>query len=93
MFSEKEKDIVSDFYSMLDDIAKKELRLSWDKGYVIAKFDTCFDDFDDDNEDDEFTSFAFKVIKVEGEVPLEITCDMYFLINYHNFPKKIEVVS
>ena len=93
MFSEREKGIIMDFYRKLDDIENKELRLSWDTGFVIAKFDTCFEDFDDDNEDDEFTSFIFEVVRKEGEVPLEISSANLFIVNYHNFPKKIDVLS
>ena len=91
MFSENEKNIVSNFYSRLDEIEDKELQLFWEQGYAIAQFDTCFEDFDDDNEEDEYTSFAFKVISVEGDVPIEISSAGYFLVNYHNFPNKIEV--
>jgi hypothetical protein len=55
-------------------------------------FDTCFDDFSDDNEADEFTSFAFEVYNVVGAPPIELSEDNYCIINYHNFPKKIEIV-
>ena len=92
MFSEKERDIAAGFYHILNDIYNKELRLSWETGYVIAKFDTCFDDFDDDNEEDEFTSFIFELVRKEGDVPLYITTANLFIVNYHNFPKKIEVL-
>ncbi len=91
MFSENEKDIVSTFYSSLDEIEDKELQLFWETGSVTALFDTCFDDFADDNEEDEYTSFVFKVVNVKGRVPIEISSAGYFIVNYHNFPQKIEV--
>ncbi len=91
MFSDKEKNIVSSFYNKLDEIENKELLLSWKTGYAIALFDTCFEDFADDNEEDEYTSFVFKVVSVEGNVPIEISSAGYFIVNYHNFPQKIEV--
>ena len=52
MFSENEKNIVLNFYSRLDEIEDKELQLFWKTGCVTALFDTCFEDFADDNEED-----------------------------------------
>ena len=91
MFSENEKDIISDFYRRLDEIEDRKLQLFWKTGCVTVLFDTCFEDFADDNEEDEYTSFVFKVISVEGNVPIEISSAGYFIVNYHNFPNKIEV--
>lgn len=91
MFSENEKDIILDFYRRLDEIEDRKLQLFWETGCVTALFDTCFEDFADDNEEDEYTSFVFKVISVEGNVPIEISSAGYFIVNYHNFPNKIEV--
>ena len=91
MFSENEKDIISDFYRRLDEIEDRKLQLFWKTGCVTALFDTCFEDCADDNEEDEYTSFVFKVISIEGNVPIEISSAGYFIVNYHNFPKKIEV--
>ena len=50
-----------------------------------------FEYFADDNEEDEYISFVFKVVNVEGNVPIEISSAVYFIVNYHNFPQKIEV--
>ena len=43
----------------------------------------------DENGYEEFWSFVFKVIRADASVPIEITEDDYFLINYRNFPKEI----
>lgn len=93
MFHEKEKNVVADFYSTLDTLGKKKLRLSWQNGYAIAKFDTCFDDFSDEDETDEYTSFVFEIVRSAGEIPIEISSAGYTIINYHNFPSKIEILE
>ncbi len=93
MFSEKEKEIVAEFYSTIDSLGAKKLRLSWQNGYAIAKFDTCFDDFAEEDETDEYTSFVFEIVDSKGEIPIEISSAGYTLINYHNFPIKIEVLE
>ncbi|MCM1194640.1 MAG: hypothetical protein NC332_01760 [Firmicutes bacterium] len=92
MFSEKEKSIVQILYNQIDNIYNKKIKLSWDTGYIIAEFDTCFDDFADNDENDEFTSFVFHVIRVEGTLPIIISEDNYCTINYHNFPKYITLM-
>ena len=90
MLSIKEANIVKDLYSRLDEISNREIKLIWTTGEIIAVFDTCFDDFNEDDESDEFTSFVFKVNIVKGVVPINISEDNYCIINYHNFPTKIE---
>lgn len=90
MLSIKEANIVKDLYSRLDEISNREIKLIWTTGEIIAVFDTCFDDFNEDDESDEFTSFVFKVNIVKGVVPVNISEDNYCIINYHNFPTKIE---
>lgn len=90
MLSKKEGKIVGELYSRLDEIFNKEIKLIWKTGKMIAVFDTCFDDFSEDDEFDEFTSFVFKVSNISGTVPVEISEDDYCIINYHNFPIKIE---
>ena len=90
MLSIKEANIVKDLYSRLDEISNREIKLIWTTGEIIAVFDTCFDDFNEDDESDEFTSFVFKVNIVKGVVPVNISENNYCIINYHNFPTKIE---
>ena len=55
MLSIKEANIVKDLYSRLDEISNREIKLIWTTGEIIAVFDTCFDDFNEDDESDEFT--------------------------------------
>ena len=89
-FSKNEKIIIEALYKNLSSIAEEDiLTLVWDKGQIKAKFDTCFDDIDEENEVDEFTSFVFKKIELTGTPPVEITEADFFIINYHNFPKEI----
>ena len=90
MLSIKEANIVKDLYSRLDEISNREIKLIWTTCEIIAVFDTCFYDFNEDDESDEFTSFVFKVNIVKGVVPINISEDNYCIINYHNFPTKIE---
>lgn len=89
MFSENEKEIIGNFYSNLNEYVGRKVKLSWNSGFIIAEYDTCFDDFADDNESDEFTSFVFKVLSKNGIVPVEISEDNYCIVNYHNFPNEI----
>jgi hypothetical protein len=92
VFSKNEKPIVENFYNHLGVYENKHLKLSWGNDYIEAMFDTCFDDFSDDDETDEFTSFVFEVYKVVGTPPIELSEANFCIINYHNFPKKIEIV-
>lgn len=89
-FSNNERCIIEKFYKNLSKITGKDkLTLIWDECQILANFDTCFDDFDDDNENDEFTSFVFKKLEQKGISPIEITSEGLFIINYHNFPHEI----
>ncbi len=90
--SDVEKNIVTAFYQELDKLSgNEELILKWETGKVLCKFITCFDDFDDENEDDEFTSFVFRCDNLEGQPPIEFGDDNEFVINYHNFPIEITI--
>ena len=89
-FSKKEQPIIEGFYNKLSKISVNELvTLVWESGTIQAAFDTCFDDFDENNQNDEYISFAFKALKVDDNPPVEITENKYFIINYHNFPNAI----
>ena len=89
-FSQSEQSVIEIFYKNLTNITEEDvLTLVWNEGQVQARFDTCFDDFDEENEEDEFTSFIFKKIGLTGSPPVEITDADLFIINYHNFPKDI----
>jgi len=93
-FSEKERPIIRTFYGNMDEYAKKPMFLRWKDGsMVIANFDTCFDDdndleLDDENYED-FTSFVFKALWVKDNPPVYITEDLFFLVDYRNFPDEI----
>ena len=65
------------------------MTLVWNEGQIQAKFDTCFDDFNEENEEDEFTSFVLEKLAIKGNPPVEITGANLFIINYHNFPTEI----
>lgn len=89
-FTLNEKSIIEKFYKSLSEIGENDtLDLVWETGTINAIFDTCFDDFDENNENDEFTSFVFKGKKLEGKIPVDIGEDYLFIVNYHNFPKEI----
>lgn len=97
-FSKKEQSIIEKFYKKLSNITEKDvLELKWKTGTVKAVFDTCFDDFDEKNESDEYTSFLFKGLSFDGVPPVQIVDEKMFIINYHNFPDSIwlagEVIS
>ena len=89
-FSKNEQLIIETFYKRLSSLTEEDvLTLIWDEGQIKAKFDTCFDDFNEKNDKDEFTSFVLKKIALTGAPPVEITETGLFIINYHNFPKDI----
>ena len=89
-FSKNEQSIIETFYKNLSRITEEDiLTLVWSEGQIQAKFDTCFDDFNEENEEDEFTSFVLKKLEAKGKPPIEITEANLFIINYHNFPKDI----
>lgn len=88
-FSKNEQSIIETFYKNLSKITEEDiLTLVWMEGQIQAKFDTCFDDFNEDNEEDEFTSFVLKKLELKGKSPIEITEANLFIINYHNFPNR-----
>ena len=87
----KEKSTISQFIQNLDTYENETMTLIWNDGSKItASFDTCFEDESDCNTDDEnyeeFISFAFTVLDYEGNPPVYITEDDCFLVSYHNFP-------
>ena len=89
-FSEKEQAIIESFYKNISNLSKDDiLTIIWENGEVKARFDTCFDDFDEVDENDEFTSFVFEKVELKGIPPIELSESNYFTINYHNFPKDI----
>lgn len=89
-FSKKEQIIIEKFYKEVKSLTENDaLLLIWENSKVEATFDTCFDDFDENNESDEFTSFVFKKKEITGTPPIEISEDNFFIINYHNFPEDI----
>ena len=89
-FSKNEQLIIETFYKKLSSLTGEDvLTLIWDEGQIKAKFDTCFDDFNEKNDEDEFTSFVLKKIELIGTPPVVIAETGLFIINYHNFPKDI----
>lgn len=82
--------IVGTFYTNMSKLESGDvLELIWNIGNVKATFDTCFDDCDDGNESDEFTSFVFVGKSFEGNPPIERSDNNYFIVNYRNFPERI----
>lgn len=89
-FSKNEQPIIETFYKSISDLTENDvISLVWETGEIKAIFDTCFDDFDEENENDEFTSFVFKQIDINGTAPVIVGDSNFFIINYHNFPKTI----
>ena len=89
-FSKNEQSVIETFYRNLSKIQENDiLTLIWNEGQIQAKFDTCFDDFNEEKEEDEFTSFILKKLDLKGKPPVKITDADFFIINYHNFPKQI----
>ncbi len=94
MFSENEEKIIERFYDNLDEFDNKKMLLIWNDGSkIFANFDTCFEDDNelemDDENYEEFCSFIFEVLAVEGNPPVHISEANFCLINYHNFPDTI----
>ena len=56
--NEFEEKIISNFCKNLNELSDESLLLKWSSGSIIAKFDTCFEDMDD-NTEEEFYSFSF----------------------------------
>ncbi len=94
--NDKEEKIIGEFFRNLKVYSKKEMVLIWEnKGIVLAKYDTCFEDDNDleetDSEYEEFFSVSFEAIKGTGDLPVTIMKSGFFLVNYHNFPDIIMV--
>lgn len=92
--NDKEKKIIGIFLGNLSKYDTKEMKLLWQNGSeIVARFDTCFEDENEFEEDEkkyeEFTTFVFEAIQVTGEPPVFITEDNFFCVNYHNFPENI----
>ena len=48
-FSQSEQSVIETFYKNLTNITEEDdLTLVWNEGQVQARFDTCFDDFDEE---------------------------------------------
>ena len=88
--NEFEEKIISNFCKNLNELSDESLLLKWNSGSLVAIFDTCFEDMDDDTEE-EFYSFSFVVSSKEGNPPVVVSDDNYCLINYKNFP--VEILS
>lgn len=94
--NENEERIIGKFIEVEDKYENNTLSLVWKNGdRVEAKYDSFIEDENDceleDENYEEFWSFIFKKIEIEGNPPIEVTEDGYFLINYHNFPQEILV--
>ena len=94
--NENEEKIIGKFIEVEDKYENNALSLVWKNGdRVEAKYDSFIEDENDceleDENYEEFWSFIFKKIEIEGNPPIEVTEDGYFLINYHNFPQEILV--
>lgn len=89
-YSKNEQNIIEGFYKNLDSIKENDtLLLVWENSEVTAMFDTCFDDYDENDETNEYNSFVFKAVRIVGNPPIDIADNSYFIVNYHNFPDKI----
>ncbi len=94
--NDKEEKILGNFFENLEVYGKEEMVLIWEnKGIILAKFDTCFEDDNDLEENDsnyeEFFSVSFEAIKGMGDLPVTIMKGGFFLVSYHNFPDIIMV--
>lgn len=92
--NDKEEKIIGSFMDVADKLEGKILILKWKDGSCVhGIYDSFIEDesnFDMDDENyEEFWSFVFKAIDMEGEPPIFITEDEYFCVNYHNFPEEI----
>ncbi len=87
-FSIEEEKIVSKFYKSIDQLEKSVIKLCWLNGSALAKFDTCFED-EDDETGEEYNSFIFEIVSIEGQIPVEVSDDNLCIVNYKNFPNSI----
>lgn len=89
-FSKNEKSVVEKFYKNISILNENDiLSLVWENGEIKATFDTCFDDFDANDENDEYTSFVFKKVEVGNRISFDTEQSDYIIVNYHNFPREI----
>lgn len=94
--NDKEERIIGAFMNVADKLEGKLIILNWKDGsQAQGIYDSYIEDeldCDIDDEDyEEFWSFVFKAVDIEGEPPIYITEDEYFCIDYHNFPDEIIV--
>ena len=94
--NENEETVIGNFIAVESKYTNRILILKWNTGaYVTATYDSFIEDENDyeieDDEYEEFWSFVFKKLKIEGTPPIEVTEDDYFTVNYHNFPDDIVV--
>lgn len=93
--NEKEGAIIGAFLKNLDKYDVEGMTLAWNEGEITARFDTCFEDDNEFEENEieyeEFTTFVFEANGISGNPPVFITEDRFFCVNYHNFPDKIIV--
>lgn len=87
-FSVEEEKIISKFYKSIVEIKNNTLKLCWLNGSAIARFDTCFEDEDDETEE-EYNSFVFEIKSIEGNIPVDVSDDNMCIVNYRNFPISI----
>lgn len=92
--NKNEEKIIGRFMEIEDEHIGNTLILKWRKGgKVTAKYNSFIEDESDYDMDDEnyeeFWSFVFENEAVDGEVPITVTEDNYFTVNYHNFPDEI----
>ena len=92
--NDKEEKIIGSFMDIADELEGKMLMLKWGDGSQIQGiYDSFIEDetecdIDDENYE-EFWSFIFKALDLEGNPPVIITKDEYFCIDYRNFPDEI----
>ena len=94
--NDKEEKIIGAFMNVADELEGNLIILNWKDGsQAQGIYDSYIEDeldCDIDDEDyEEFWSFVFKAVDIEGEPPIYITEDEYFCIDYRNFPDEIIV--
>ena len=92
--NEREEAIIGVFLSHADDYDFEEMELTWKDGSkIVATYVSNYEDSNDKRKGEEgyeeYTSFVFDVIEVEGEPPVLISEQDGFCLNYHNFPETI----
>lgn len=92
--NKNEEKIIKTFMLNQADLEDAVMVLKWaDGSRVVAKYDYILEDENEyeieDENYEEFWSFAFKALRVSGTPPICITQHNYFLISYRNFPDEI----